>query len=276
MSESNRPRYAGSTITSPANERIRFVRSLNRTSTRRLERVFLVEGARLIEDALDSGATPDMVLVEPDHLARTPRGAALLARLSAFRCWPITESVAKALSDTVTPQGVFAIFPIPTLPAQPIAGPIVLILDHLRDPGNAGTLLRSADASGVARTVAFVDSVDAYAPKVVRAAMGAHFRLTILEDLHWNGLLPLLGDRPRRLAAARGGTPYDRVDWTRDCALVIGGEAEGAGSEAMAVANEHITIPMSGPAESLNAAMAGTVLLFDAARVRRQAGGGAT
>lgn len=230
----------------------------------------------MVEDALNSGATPDLVLVEPDQLGRTPRGSDLLARLSSFQCWPVTESVSKALSDTVTPQGVFAVFPIPEPPAQPIVGPIVLILDRLRDPGNAGTLLRSADASGVVETVAFVDSVDAYAPKVVRAAMGAHFRLSILEDTHWNELLPLLADRPRRLATAHGGTTYDRVDWTRDCALVVGGEAEGAGLEAAAVATERVTIPMAGPAESLNAAMAGTVLLFDAARVRRRDGEGMT
>jgi TrmH family RNA methyltransferase len=114
-----------------------------------------------------------------------------------------------------------------------------------------------------------VNSVDAYAPKVVRAALGAHFRLTILEDIQWNTLLPLLADRPRRLAVARGGVPYDHVDWMLDSALILGGEAEGAGPEADAVATEKITIPMAGPAESLNAAMAGTILIFEAARSRR-------
>jgi len=273
--DSNRPRYAGSTITSPGNERIRFVRSLHRTSTRRKEGVFLVEGTRLVEDALDAGATPDLVLVAPEQLGRTPRGADLLTRLSSFQCWPVTESVSKALSDTVTPQGVFAIFPIPTPPAQPIVGPVVLILDRIRDPGNAGTLLRSADASGVVRTAAFVDSVDAYAPKVVRAAMGAHFRLNVLEDARWSALAPMLAGRPCRLAVAHGGTAYDQIEWTRDSALIVGGESEGAGSDATAAASEQITIPMSGPTESINAAMAGTILLFEAARVRRNEGKGA-
>ncbi len=273
MPISNRPRYAGSTITSPGNERIRFVRSLFRTSTRRKEGVFLVEGVRLVEDALKSGAAPTLVLVCLEQLERTPRGAELLTLLSPFPCWPVTEAVAKVLSDTETPQGVFAVFPIPKPTARPIAGPVVLILDRVRDPGNAGTLLRSADASGVVRTVAFVDSVDAYSPKVVRAAMGAHFRLDVLEDAHWSELLPALADRPRWLAAAHGGTPYDRVDWARDCAVIVGGEAEGAGPEATTAASETVTIPMTGPAESLNAAMAGTILLFDAARVRRNRSG---
>jgi len=267
--DSNRPRYAGSTITSASNEMIRFVRSLNRTPVRRREELFIVEGVRLVEEALSAGAAPDLVLVAPEQLEHTPRGASLLERLAAFRCWPVTEPVMKTLSETVTPQGVVAVFPVPKPPPQPIRGPVILVLDHVRDPGNAGTLLRSADASGVVRTVAFVASVDAYAPKVVRAAMGAHFRLTVLEDCHWSSLLPELAGRPRWLAVAHGGTDDDQVDWTKDCVLILGGEAEGAGPEAAAAASEPITIPMAGPAESLNAAMAGTILLFDAARVRR-------
>lgn len=273
MPDDHRPRYAGSTISSPSNERIRFIRSLYRTTVRRKEGLFVVEGVRLVEEALNAGATPDVVLVAPEQLERTPRGAALLSRLTAFRCWPVTEGVLKAISDTVTPQGVIAVFPVPPPPPRPIQGPVVLVLDRIRDPGNAGTLLRSADASGVVRTVAFVDSVDAYSPKVVRAAMGAHFHLIILEDVHWSDLLPQLADRPRWLATAHGGIPYDQVDWRVDCALILGGEAEGASPEAEAAASGKITIPMAGPTESLNAAMAGTILLFEAARVRREKGG---
>ncbi len=236
----------------------------------------MVEGVRLIEEALLAGARPELALVAPEQLERTPRGGDLLKRLAAFRCWPVTETVLRALSDTVTPQGAIALFPVPRLPSRPVTGPIVLVLDRVRDPGNAGTLLRSADASGVVHTVAFVDSVDAYAPKVVRAAMGSHFRLTIIEDARWSDLLPLLADRPRWLAVAHGGTSYDQVDWTKDCALILGGEAEGAGPEATAAASGRITIPMAGPVESLNAAMAGTILLFEAARVRRARAGGTT
>lgn len=274
MPERTPPRYAGPTITSPSNERIRFARSLQRTSVRRHEGLFVAEGVRLVEEALASGVKPELALVAPEQLERTPRGADLLKRLAAFPCFPVTVPVLKALTDTVTPQGVVAIFPVPKPPKQPIQGPVVLILDRIRDPGNAGTLLRSAEACGVVRTVAFVDSVDAYSPKVVRSAMGAHFRLTILEDEKWVDLLPLLTDRPRWLAVARNGTSYDQVDWTRDCALILGGEAEGAGPAATAAASGEVTIPMAGPTESLNAAMAGTILLFEAARVRRTSSGG--
>ncbi|HLH73159.1 MAG TPA: RNA methyltransferase [Chloroflexota bacterium] len=269
MPDDKRPRYAGPTITSVANERIRFVRSLQRATVRWKEGLFVVEGVRLVEEALAAGQSPELALVVPEQLERTPRGQQLLRQLRQFNCQPVTEAVLKALSDTVTPQGVIAVLRVPPPSTKPLTGPVILVLDRLRDPGNAGTILRSADASGVVCTVAFIDSVDAYAPKVVRAAMGAHFRLNILEDTDWDRLLPRLGDRTRWLATAHQGTPYDQIDWTRDCAIILGGEAEGAGPKAEAAASAAVTIPMAGSAESLNAAMAGTILLFEVARVRR-------
>ncbi len=268
MSFENRPRSAP-TIKSTSNEQVRFVKSLYVANVRRRERLFVVEGVRLVEEALATGARPEFVLAAPDQLSRTPRGAALYERLRDYHCQTVTDAVLKAVSDTVTPQGVIAVMPIPQPEPSVDLGPVVLIVDHLRDPGNAGAILRSADASGVARTVALVDSVDAYAPKVVRAAMGAHFRLSILEGATWRSLLPVLGERPRHLASATDGIDYDRLDWTTPCAVILGGEAEGAGEEARHMAHDRVTIPMAGSAESLNAAMAASILLFEAARVLR-------
>lgn len=268
MSQENRQRAAPA-IRSTSNEQVRFVKSLYVTNVRRRERLFVVEGVRLLEEALGAGVAPEFVLVAPEQLTRTPRGAALYERLKSYPCQTVTEPVLKAISDTVTPQGVIAVVAVPRPTLAPDLGPVILILDRLRDPGNAGAILRSADASGVVRTIAFVDSVDAYSPKVVRAAMGSHFRLTILEDAQWKSLLPILGGRSRYLASATAGTTYDRVDWTRPCALILGGEADGAGEEAQIAADARVTIPMAGPTESLNAAIAGSILLFEAARARR-------
>jgi len=270
VSDRRRQRDSLSAIASTANDHIRYVKSLYRTSVRRKERLFVVEGVRLLEDALASGARPELVLLAPDQLTRTPRGAALHERLTTFNCLTVTDAVLKSLSDTVTPQGAVALFAMPRAPETFVVGPIVLILDHLRDPGNAGTILRSADASGLVRSVAFVDSVDAFSPKVVRAGMGAHFRLTILEDVQWSWLRQRVVDRPCYLATAEGGDDYTRVDWTKDCVVIVGGEAEGASGDATSVASRRVTIPMVGSTESLNAAMAGTVLLFEASRARRE------
>lgn len=259
-------------ISSAANERVRFVKGLySKAQLRREERLYVVEGVRLVEEALLARLQPEFVLVAPERLESTPRGQALLARLSEYPTLRVTESVLKSVSDTVAPQGVIAVLRMPEPPKNPTFGPLALILDRVRDPGNAGTLLRSADAGGMTRTVAFVDSVDAYSPKVVRAAMGAHFRLAILDDISWATLLPLLGSRHSYLAVADGGLAYDQVNWTRDAALIVGGEAEGAGPIAEQYATHRVTIPMSGPVESLNAAMAGTIILFEAASQRREA-----
>jgi TrmH family RNA methyltransferase len=261
------------TVESPGNEQVRFVKGLYRATIRRKEQLFVVEGVRLVEDALRARARPELVLVCREQLRRTPRGAALEHQVADFRWLPVSERVLDTVTDTVSPQGVIAVFPIPRLLPRLEPSPIVLVLDQVRDPGNAGTILRSAEACGIAGMVVFVDSVDAYSPKVVRAGMGAHFRITILDDMTWDRLLPLVRERPRHLAVASDGIPYDQVDWQRDSTLIIGGEADGASVAAAKAATDRITIPMSGPTESLNAAMAATILLFDAARVRRGTAG---
>lgn len=210
------------------------------------------------------------MLVAPEQLRRTERGAQLAERLRELRPLEATERVLASVSDTVTPQGVVAVLPLPRpeVPSDP--GPLVLVLDGLRDPGNLGTILRSAEAAGVVRTVGLVNCVDAYGPKVVRAAMGAHLHLTLLADATWDQMASLVADRRTWLATMSGGVPYDEVDWRQDSALIIGGEAAGASGEARRLATGTVSIPMTGRAESLNAAMAASIFVFEVARQRRQ------
>ena len=138
----------------------------------------------------------------------------------------------------------------------------------MRDPGNLGTILRSAEAAGVGQVLLAPGTVDAYNPKVVRGAMGAHFRLP-LESLDWPAIAERVAGRAVWLADAAGEIAYDQVDWTAPSALIVGGEAAGAGQRAAELATGRVCIPMTGGAESLNAAMAATVILFEAARQRR-------
>lgn len=178
------------------------------------------------------------------------------------------------LSDVQTPQGILAVFPFPTPAFTTDDAPLVLILDRLRDPGNLGTLLRAAAGAGVSAVYLTPETVDPWNPKAVRAGMGAHFRVPIaaLDD----GALAEMRTRlPRRvIASAEANRPYDAVDWTGPAALVIGGEAEGVGSELWAWGNEAVGIPLGRDVESLNAAVAGAVILFEAARQRRREAGG--
>jgi RNA methyltransferase, TrmH family len=152
------------------------------------------------------------------------------------------------------------------LPISPHPG-LLLVLDAIRDPGNLGTILRSAWAVGVDVVLCAPGTADAYNPKVVRAAMGAHFRVPLRVVQTWEEIEHAVRGIPRiYLADADGESVYTEADWSRPVALIIGGEAEGASAAARRTATARVRIPMRGGAESLNAAMAATVLLFQAAK----------
>ncbi len=216
-----------------------------------------------------AGIKPALVLYT-EAWAATPLALQLLPALVLAEegAWLVSDDVLAACADTVTPQGVLAVVPWIVLPARP---GWILILDGLRDPGNLGTILRSAEAAGTGQVIMAPGTVDVYNAKVVRGAMGAHFRLPI-SNLDWLRIAERVKGRAVWLADPSGGIPYDAVDWRMPSALIVGGEAAGAGDEAAALATGRVSIPMAGGAESLNAAMAATVILFEAARQRRTRG----
>ena len=257
-------------ITSPANPTIAFVRSLARRDHRATERAFVVEGVRAIRDALAAGASPRLVL-----LREKPDAAQLLTEIALPGDAPVRyveRRLFDRLSDVQTPQGVLAVFPFPDV-APDLGGPspLVLVLDRLRDPGNLGTLLRTAAGAGVDAVYLTPETVDPWNPKVVRAGMGAQFRVPFA-DLS-AATMQGLRDHIALRVVARGDAPlpYDAVDWTRPAALVIGGEAEGVSAALNAWSTEAVAIPLAAGVESLNAAIAGAVILFEATRQRRAA-----
>ncbi len=258
-------------ITSTSNERVKWVRSLLDRRGRQSERHYLIEGVRLVEEALRARLRPELVLVDPEALRSTLRGAELYRRLRGLPQLEVSSKVLRSVADTVAPQGVVAAVPLPPADLAPgeDLGSLVLILGGLQDPGNVGTILRSAEAAGV-RTVALTrGSVDVYAPKVVRAGMGAHFRLRLLPEC--DAALPLiLAGRDVWLADAGGEVAHWDVDWLRPTALVIGNEARGLELSRFPAFARSTFIPIQGEAESLNAAMAASVIVFEAARQRAQ------
>lgn len=249
-------------ITSPSNPKVKLVRALARKKERSAARQFVIEGARLIDDALRARVAPTLVL----HTARIENDArALLDRLRAAtpEVFAVSDAVMQDLTTTETPQGILAVVPFPDLP-MPAQPQCVLILDAVRDPGNVGTMLRSARAAGVDALFLAPGTADPYNDKVVRAAMGAHFAIP-LRVAAWQ----MIADATRHierifLADARGEIAYTRADWSLPVALIVGGEAAGASDDARKIATARVAIPMRGGAESLNAAMAATVLLFHA------------
>jgi TrmH family RNA methyltransferase len=257
-------------ITSAANPRVKAIRELHNRRGRQEQQAYILEGIRLVEEALAAGVSPLAVYVNAARLEASPRGVALLARLQALRPLPEEMSLAalSAAADTETPQGVLAVLPLPPPQRVPSGSALVVVLDGMQDPGNLGAILRTALAAGVGAVITSPGCADVYAPKTVRAGMGAHFRLPVLPAVPWGEMPALLGGRRIVLAVPHGGTPYAQVDWCDSLVLIIGGEAMGVGAEARALATAEVSIPMASGVESLNAAVAAGVLLFEAYRPR--------
>ena len=151
----------------------------------------------------------------------------------------------------------------------PAALSFALVLDRIGDPGNLGALLRTADAAGLQAVFLAPGTVDAYNPKVVRSALGAQFHLPLAQAT-WEELAERLAGLEVWLADVREGLPYHQVAWRSPSALIISSEAEGPSREALQFTSRRVTIPMPGRAESLNAAIAAGILIFEAARQRAE------
>jgi TrmH family RNA methyltransferase len=261
-------------ITSRDNPRIKAARALRERRGREEQRAYLIEGVTLLLDALAAGQRPLLVLRDDTRLSAVHRATldAALAPLAEI-VQPVGPAAFRAVAETETPQGVAAILPLPPAATLPPLRPrdLILVADRIQDPGNLGAMLRAAEGAGARGVVTTPGAVDLYNPKVVRAAMGAHFRLQTATDAPWPALaawvgaagLPLLGaDR----AADRS---YGEVDWRQGGAVVIGNEAGGLSAAARAAVDGLIGIPLAAPVDSLNAAVAAGVILFEAARQRR-------
>jgi len=253
-------------ITSSSNARIKLVRALQtRRRARQRESAYVIEGVRLMREAVDAKAPFKLVLHTRQMREKEPRLLEMLSELSV-EVHAVSDSVMHSCSDVDNPPGLLAVLSQTAVPLPPKLN-LALIVDRLNNPGNLGTMLRSADAAGVQAVFLTGDTVDAYNPKVVRGAMGAHFRTPIVStsvadlDEQLTGL-------ETWLAEAKTGQPYDQVDWSRPTALMIGGEARGSSRQVRALASRSVHIPMRSGTESLNAAVAASVILFEITRQR--------
>jgi len=271
------PVWAGPTLSSTANPRVKAVRALQRAPERRARGLCLLEGVRLLETALAAGARIEEAFAVP-ALADSGRGRRLLQDLAAqgVPVRPVTPRVLAHMSDTETPQGIVAVARIQEASMAAFAGCTALVIaDGLADPGNLGTLVRTAAATGAALWTR-AGSADLYEPKALRASMGTLFVVPHRQRLapeeivrHARGLgLALVA------ADARGSIAYWEADWRRPFALVVGSEALGVSPPLLAAAELVVHLPMGPGVESLNAAVTAAVLLFEAVRQRRAAAAG--
>lgn len=254
-------------ITSNQNPKIKLARALlGRSKERQEAAAFVVEGVRLVEEAVNAKRPIRFVLYDDSV---NERGKALIERLTevGVETDVISAGLMGSLSETEAPQGILAVTDYSSL-SFPDALHFILIPDQIRDPGNLGALLRTADAAGVQAVLLPPETTDAFAPKAVRAGMGAHFRLPI-RSMTWEEIGKLFKPRNMQIFLAdMDGQSCWETDLRQPLVLIIGGEAEGASKEARTLANQQIRIPMPGGAESLNAAVAGSILIFEVMRQR--------
>ena len=240
-------------------------RDLRRRKAREKQRLFVAEGVRAVEELLRSPRTIRGALVAP-QLGDAPRGAAVHSSL-AERGVPVEEVSAAEFSsaaETESPQGVIAVAEVPGRSLDALQGDwagVLLVLDAVQDPGNVGTIVRTAAALGAVATLALPGTVDLWNAKVVRSGMGAHFTHLALHAT-WGELDSFRKRTEARLFAAdASGEPVASVDVPRRVALIVGNEGAGLSEDARARADRVVALPLAAGVESLNVAVATGILL---------------
>ncbi|MEW6727715.1 MAG: RNA methyltransferase [Bacillota bacterium] len=259
-------------ITSRHNERIKAMIRLHSRKYRDLERRFIVEGVRMTGEALSSGWPVECVVYAAGK-GGVEAVRALLERASAagVETLEAEDRVFSAVSQTETPQGILAVVrKKPAPPGIPKGATLVVVLDGIQDPGNLGTVLRSAAAAGADAVISTLGSADLYNAKCLRSAAGAVFHTPAIEGLRPEECVSLLKDAGLRVLAAdpRGGVALYDCDMTVPLALVVGNEGAGVGPVLRNAADSLVHIPMPGRVESLNAAVAVSLVIFEAVRQR--------
>jgi len=251
-----------------------YLRALaRRRSVREKERRYLIDGPVLVADALRMHVPLEAIYVE----AGTNADLVDDATAAGVMVHVVPAGQMQRYTDVTTPQGVVAIAPTPSLTVQDVldradAAPVV-VLCEVSDPGNAGTIVRMAEAAGVGAVLFCDGSVDPFAPKCVRASAGSIFHVPVVSGGKPVQVLEAIKGRDVQLLGtdARRGKPYDEVELSTPFALVLGNEAHGLPDEIANHLDAWVHVPMTGDVESLNVAMAASVICFDAARQRRSA-----
>lgn len=262
-------------ITSTANQKIkRIIKLQKKAKTRNEEGVFVVEGIRMMREAPE------------DRIAELYVSESFLKKDSGIRdellkkAEVVSDCVFSHMSDTKTPQGILGIIQRQVYTIDDLIEkkegktPFLIVLDHLQDPGNLGTILRTAEGAGVTGVILGKDCADLYQPKTIRSTMGSVYRMpaVCVDDI--KKTVRMLKDKGIHTYAAHldDSRYYDEEDYTMPTAFLIGNEGNGLSEEICAEAEHKIKIPMHGHVESLNAAMAAGVLMYEACRQRRRKG----
>ncbi len=259
-------------ITSASNSTVKgLVLLRQKVSRRRQSRSFVIEGERLVLDA----PTEYLQEIYVTEKALEQNGAVLEQKGLLQRTTLVSQDVMEKVSDTKTPQGILAVAAQPHYEMQQLLkgrNPFLLLLEDIQDPGNLGTMFRTAEAAGVTGIIMSRGTVDVFNPKVVRSTMSSIFRQPFLYTENFQETLQQLKEQNVHILAAclEGSVPYYEADYATPCAIAIGNEGNGLSQETVATANERVRIPMQGQIESLNAAVSAGILMYEAAREQRK------
>ena len=242
------------------NKEIKLLKSLSQKKYRHQYGQFLIEGLRIIEELIRSSHKPLKIWTTEETLNENAKFKKSIIKLNYDI---ISQKYFSQILNTKTPQYVMALLPIDSQDILTLSGQNILVLDGISDPGNMGTLLRSAVWFGINSIIFSKNCVDIYNPKVVRSAMGAHFYISNLINTNLMGIIDILkGEKYHTIGAVLDGINYKGIETNnKPWALILGSEAHGISEELHKVIDQSISIPQRGPIESLNVAIAGSILL---------------
>ena len=255
-------------ITSKDNELIKDIRKLKDKKYRNLSNKFIVEGIKIIEEAIEEKANIDTIIVCEDCVKNGEIEAKVLYEIAKYNCVYVTEKVYNLITDTSTPQGILAVIKKKENDKNiNYSQDLIIVLDGIQDPGNLGTILRTIDSVGLTQVIVSKNTADVYSPKVVRSTMGAIFRVNVIESGSLVQTLKEIKKHKFKVHATcleTDGNFYD-VDLNKN-AIIIGNEANGVSKEVLELADTKVKIPMLGKTESLNASVATGVILYEYVR----------
>lgn len=257
-------------ITSASNGKIKTIQNLRKKSKyRKEEKLFIIEGTRLFQE------TPRHLLKEV-YVSETAENS-LKDQLIDIKYEVVSDNIFTSISDTATPQGILAVVKQPCYSLEKILAkenPLLLILEDLQDPGNLGTIMRTAEGAGVTGILMTKGCVDIYNPKVVRSTMGSIYRMPFLYLENQQEFVEIFRQLKEKNiitygAALMESKDYDQYSYEKGTAFVIGNEGNGLSETALSNCEKYVKIPMCGRLESLNAAVASSILMYEAFRQRR-------
>jgi len=229
---------------------------------RREQGLFVAEGVQCAREALTSESGPQLKI-----LYATENGLSKISELDldSVEIVEVTEAVLKAMSDTVSPQGLISLCYKPEAKFADLkatGSSTFIYLHEIQDPGNAGTILRTADAMGISAVITSPDSVDMYSPKVVRATAGSLWNITVFEGISFDRVDKQFTGIQKFLLSSHASTSILDISIPGDCIAIFGNEARGVDASALGVSVTEVTIPMAGRAESLNLSAAASIVMF--------------